>query len=111
MVDGGDRLLDDHMGSGREGIHRQPEVGLRRSCDVDDVRTDRVQHGPMIGEPGVDAKPFGGGFRHGTRQVANPRQVNLRERAQAGQVLLSDLSSSNQCGFHSEGFDVTSVWL
>ena len=79
------------------------DLGRRR--DMDDVRSNLFQHGLMIGEPGVDAKPLSRGFRHGTRQVADADQGDLWERAQAAQMLLGDQSGSNQCGFHLWDFN------
>ncbi len=97
LVEGrGRRLLNDHMGAGVEGVHRQPKVGGRGSRDMDDIGPDLLQHGQVAGEPRRDAIPLGDSLCRGGRKVADGRQLNAWQGLQAGEVLAGDLPRSNE---------------
>ena len=101
LVEGrGGRLLDDDVGASVERVQGEPEMGGRWRGDVDHVGPDLFQHGPMVGEPGPDAVPLGGSLGGGGREVANGRQLDARQRLQAGQVLPGDLPGSDERCLH-----------
>ena len=96
----GDRLLNDDMGASVERVQSQPEMRGRGRGDVDDVGSDLLQHGPVVGEPCRDAVSLSGSLRGGGGEVADGRQIDARQRLQAGEVLPSDLPSADERRFH-----------
>ena len=88
-------LLHDDVGAGVKRIHGQPEVGGRGRGDVDHVGPDLLQHGPVVGEPGLDPVPLSGGLRGGGREVADSGQLDARQGLQTGEVLPRDLPGSD----------------
>ena len=66
---------------------------------MDDVRPDLVEHPAMVGIPGGDAEPLGGGLGHGGREVTDARDLDPWQLAEAAQVLAGDLARTDQGGF------------
>src|SRR5262249_30405055 len=64
-----------------------------------DVRPKLVEQAAMVGVPGGDAEPLGGGLGQGGREVADAHDLDFRQGAEAAQVLTSDLAGSDQGGF------------
>jgi hypothetical protein len=67
---------------------------------VDHVGSGLIQYRPVVGEPGADAVPLGGGLRRGGREVADGGQLNARQRLQTGEVLPRDLPGSDERRLH-----------
>ena len=88
-------LLHYDVGAGVKRIHGEPEVGGRGRGDVDHVGPDLLQHGPVVGEPGLDPVPLGGGLRSGGREVADGGQLDARQGREAREVLPRDLPGSD----------------
>jgi hypothetical protein len=67
---------------------------------VDRVASGLLQHGPVIGEPGLDAVTLGGSLRRGGREVADGGQLDAPQGLQAGEVLPGDLPGSDARCLH-----------
>ncbi len=69
---------------------------------MDHVGTERIEHRAVSVNHAGTLKRFRGTFGQARRQVADARNLDARQRAEAGQVLTRDLSGPDQCGFHDD---------
>jgi hypothetical protein len=88
-------FLRDDVGAGIKRVHGEPEVGRRGCSDVDHVGPDLLQHGAVVGEPGLDPVPLSGGLRGGGREVADSGQLDARQGLDTRDVLPRDLPGSD----------------
>ena len=92
----GDRLLDQHVAVALQRLDRDLRVSARRGQHVDHVR-------PCVNQSVERSEGLGVPLRRGllgTRgvQVADPYQLDIRERLHRGHVELADVAGSNQPG-------------
>src|SRR5262249_50245868 len=59
------RFLHDHMSASIECRRRQREMRYGRCSDMNDIRSEFVEHAMMVRVPGRYAEPLGGGFGSG----------------------------------------------
>ena len=65
---------------------------------MDDVRSDRLEHPTVVGEPGWYTVFLGGSFSRGGREVTDGRQLDPWESFKAGENIILRRNENWRCG-------------